>query len=524
MLAQVFWGGAAAVAGLFGAFLLVGWLAARKMRYGTAQDMILAGRALPIWIAVLTTTATWVDGGYLLGTVEFTQSSLAAGAQGGVCFGLSLILGGLFFARRMRALEFTTLVDPFEVRFGRRWAAVLLLPAMAGEMFWSAELLVAIGSTFGVILDFDLASAIILSAAVVTLYTMIGGMWSVAYTDAFQLALIPIGMLAALPFAIAASGGWETVLEGFRAAQGSQARLAAPLDGGDPAWPFAARVAWWELSVMLVLGGIPWNCYFQRVLCCQTPERARWHSVLAGLLTIALTVPPVLLGMAALTYAGWTDAQRQSLAERPALALPMLLVHMTPYAVALLGMAAITGAVTSSFSSSILSAGSMFSWNVYRRLLAPDVTVARLTLVLRTTIVLLGVGAALLALYVQSVGALWFFTADLVFVLLFPQLVAAMWDARANRIGSVAAFVVALAIRLAGGIDLLGVPALVDYPSWVAPVFGQDPAVWRGAAGESLFPVKLAAAAAGLILLPGVSRLTARWDPPRPLGKVEGAV
>jgi hypothetical protein len=63
-------------------------------------------------------TATWVDGGYLLGTVEGTfRSSVASGAQGGVCFGVSLILGGLFFACCMRALEFSARRS-VQVRFG----------------------------------------------------------------------------------------------------------------------------------------------------------------------------------------------------------------------------------------------------------------------------------------------------------------------------------------------------------------------------------------------------------------------
>jgi len=37
---------------------------------------------------------------------------------------------------------------------------------------------------------------------------------------------------------------------------------------------------------------------------------------------------------------------------------------------------------------------------------------------------------------VQSVQALWFFTSDLVFVLLFPQLIFALFDPKANRTGS----------------------------------------------------------------------------------------
>ena len=156
---------------------------------------MVAGRAMPLWLATVTMTATWVDGGYLLGTAEGVyRSSLASGLQGGVCFGISLIIGGLFFARRMRELEYHTLIDPFEARFGARWAVVLALPAVLAEMFWSAELLVALGSTFGVVLDLDLTTGIVVSAAVVTLYTMAGGMWAVAYTDAFQLLLVIVGL------------------------------------------------------------------------------------------------------------------------------------------------------------------------------------------------------------------------------------------------------------------------------------------------------------------------------------------
>src|SRR5437762_12583850 len=125
------WGGVILVAVLYAFFLLIGRFAARKAREGTATDLILAGRALPLWLAVMTMTATWVDGGYLNGTAEAAYDAtkgLARAAQTGICFGISLILGGLFFARIMRRREFTTLVDPFADRFGERWAAVLVIP------------------------------------------------------------------------------------------------------------------------------------------------------------------------------------------------------------------------------------------------------------------------------------------------------------------------------------------------------------------------------------------------------------
>jgi solute carrier family 5 (high affinity choline transporter), member 7 len=385
----------------------------------------------------------------------------------------------------MRACGFTTLIDPFEARFGRRWAAVLSIPALLAEVFWSAELLVAIGATFGVILDFDLATAILISAAIVTLYTMIGGMWSVAYTDAFQLGLVVLGLAAALPVAIAAVGGMDSALASYADVR--------------PLGAFATRaatVAWWDVSAMLLLGGIPWNCYFQRVLSCRTPVDAQWHSILAGLLTIGLTVPPVLLGVAATTYA-WSPDLAARLASQPADTLPLLLKHVMPPVVGLLGLGAIVGAVTSSFSASILSAASMFGWNTCKRLLRPDLTAAQIQRVLQTSIAMLGIAAVVLALKVQSVQALWFLTSDLVFVLLFPQLVAALFDRKANLVGSCTAFAVSLVLRLGGGEPLFGIPQLIPYP---------DP-----------FPFRIVAAATGMVLLPVVSRATARWSLPQPL-------
>ncbi|MEO7133371.1 MAG: sodium:solute symporter family protein [Vicinamibacterales bacterium] len=483
---------------MYASFIAFGWLATRRAGQGT-DDFMVAGRAMPLWLATFTMTATWVDGGYLLGTAEGVyRSSLATGLQGGVCFGISLIIGGVFFARRMRALEYHTLIDPFEARFGAKWAVVLALPAVLAEMFWSAELLVALGSTFGVVLDLDLTTGIVFSAAVVTLYTMGGGMWAVAYTDALQLILVIVGLAAALPFALTAVGGVAAAWDAYQAARPESAILVPPLAAGT-VWTRGAIVTWWDVSVMLMLGGVPWNCYFQRVLSCRTPRAAQAHSVLSGLMTIALTVPPLLMGLVAFAYV-WPPAIADRLTAQPADALPLIFKHVVPPVIGLLGLAAIVGAVTSSFASSILSAGSMFAWNVWRRLLKPDISVGGLSFVIRAAIATLGVGAVWMALEVQSVQALWFFTSDLVFVLLFPQLVYALFDSKANLIGSMAAFTVSLILRLGGGEPLFGVAALIAYPDWM--------------------PFKTVAAGMGMILLPLVSRLTADVSPPRPAPRI----
>ncbi|MEZ5294325.1 MAG: sodium:solute symporter family protein [Vicinamibacterales bacterium] len=495
---------AVAVAALYAAFLAVGWRAARRARDGSAADFLVAGRAMPLWVAALTMTATWVDGGYLLGTTEGTyRSSIQLGVQGGLCFGLSLVIGGLWFARPMRRHGFTTLIDPLDARFGARWAAVLFLPALAAELFWSAELLVAIGATLGVLLEQPIVTTILLSAVVTTAYTMLGGMWSVAYTDVVQLGLVALGLALALPFVLDGAGGLGHVWSAYLSARPEGGALVPPWTPQTALWGGAAVSGWWHTSLMLVLGGIPWNCYFQRVLSCRTPDDAARHSIAAGLLTMGLTVPPLLMGMGAFAYP-WPADVLARLQSAPADAMPILFARAVPPAVGVLGLAAIIGAVTSSFSSSILSAGAMLSWNCVRRLVWPALPFERMRRIVRVSILLFGALAAALALRVQSVQALWFFTSDLVFVLLFPQLVAALFDPRANRTGSVTAFVVSAALRLGGGEPLLGLPAALPYPD--------D------------FPFRTLAAAVGLVLLPLVSRATGRLDPPRPLADPAGAL
>jgi high affinity choline transporter 7 len=482
---------------MYGAFMVVGWLASRKARGGTVADLIVAGRAMPLWVAALTMTATWVDGGYLLGTTEGAyKHSIQLGIQGGLCFGISLILGGLFFAGIMRRHGFTTLIDPFEARFGKRWAAVLFLPALAGELFWSAELLVAVGSTFGVLLGMNLTTAIMLAAVVTTAYTMLGGMWSVAYTDIFQLSIVAFGLCIALPFVLSGAGGLRHAWDVYLAARPEGGGAIPPWQPHTDLWTHASVIGWWDTSVMLMCGGIPWNCYFQRVLSCRSPRAARGQSILSGALTIAFTVPPLLMGISAFAFP-WPADVVARLQATPAETMPLLFLRAVPPVIGVLGLAAIVVAVSSSFSSSILSAGSMLSWNCIKRLVWADVSALQMKRVIRSSILLFGAVAAGVALKVQSVQALWFFTSDLVFVLLFPQLIFALFDRKANRTGSIVAFVVSFVLRVGGGEPLLGVPALVAYPGTM--------------------PFRIVAAGAGLILLPLVSRATAAWDAPQPL-------
>ena len=112
----------------------------------------------------------------------------------------------------MRNAEYVTMIDPFtqvsdnliqsnvgnwliSQKYGR-WGAIQALPAAISEIFWSASILGALGSTLQVILNLDEKVSIIMSAVIALGYTLLGGLISVAYTDVIQIFFIVFGLVS----------------------------------------------------------------------------------------------------------------------------------------------------------------------------------------------------------------------------------------------------------------------------------------------------------------------------------------
>jgi len=72
---EVFWGGYIAMTIFYGLIFYVGAYAGSKKESASMTDVMLAGRSLPIGIAVLTMGATWVGGGFINGTAEAAAAS-----------------------------------------------------------------------------------------------------------------------------------------------------------------------------------------------------------------------------------------------------------------------------------------------------------------------------------------------------------------------------------------------------------------------------------------------------------------
>lgn len=501
---EIQWGGVLFLLFFYALVYYIGAVTGRK-KSNDLKDMMLAGRSMPIWVSMFTMAATWVGGGYINGTAEATYADGLVRAQAPWGYALSLIIGGVFYARKMRRYRFTTMLDPLEARFGKRLTGILFIPALAGEIFWSGAILTALGTTFGTILGLDFTTSIILSAAIAIAYTVVGGLWSVALTDVLQFAIIIIGLYLIVPYALGQTGGlsitWTEYVSGMEKMGSNYAQLFPPLDGWkDPDWgPYFWN--WWDCALLLIFGGIPWQVYFQRVLSSSSERSAMWFSIIAGGWALVAAVPAVLIGAIGYT-ADWSALGLQE-PKNASMILPYVLRYMTPEWLAALGLGALAAAVMSSVDSSILSASSLASWNVYRPLIKPKATSEQLQKIIKRSIIIVGVAATLIALNVKSVYELWYLSSDFVYCILFPQLTMALFFKGANRYGAIAGLIVAFILRFGGGEPAMGIPQWIPYP------MVED--------GVVLFPFRTLAMVSSLITIYVVSKLTARISPPMPL-------
>ncbi|WP_373562394.1 sodium:solute symporter family protein [Halobacillus litoralis] len=504
---DVNWGALAFMFLSYAIIFYIGVITAGK-KSDSAKDMMVAGRSMPLWVAMFTMTATWVGGGYIAGTAETTFASGIVWAQAPWGYGLSLIIGGVFYARKMRRHEFTTMLDPLEVRFGKKVAGVLYLPALLGELFWSAAILVALGTTFGLILGLDFNTSIIISAIIAVAYTFVGGMWSVALTDVAQIIMILIGLFLVVPFALFEAGGVGQAWGAYKDGMAGFANLLPPLDGWNhPDWG-NYYWNWWDYALLLIFGGIPWQVYFQRVLSSKNEKTAMWLSIAAGILCIVLAVPAVMIGVAGFS-ADWASYGIEGPGSASEI-LAYVINYMSPYGIAIIALGAVAAAVMSSMDSSILSASSMAAWNIYRPLIKPKATGKDIKGTIRLSIIIIGLAATIVALNIDSVYTLWYLCADLVYCMLFPQLTTALFDKKANTYGAVAGLTVSFILRFGGGEPALGLPAFLPYPMI------ED--------GVVLFPFRTLAMVGGLLTIIIVSRLTQKSCPPQPLTKLKTEV
>ncbi|KAJ8675738.1 hypothetical protein QAD02_011524, partial [Eretmocerus hayati] len=395
---------------------------------------------------------TWVGHTFVNGTADGVFGKGLAWCQVPIGYSLSLLFGALLFAKPMRKAEYVTMLDPLQQQYGARVGSLMFVPALAGELFWCAALLKALGSSLSVVAGIDPVMSIPATALLAATYTISGGFYSVLWTDALQLLCIAVGLGLTAPYAA------------LHPAVSFEKNLASKDWLGDIRTSDLGE--WLDTMLLAIFGSIPWQGYFQRILSVKSPSLARTLSIASMFGCLALAVPMAMIGIVA-RATEWSpnSSDKKIWQDGGNTVLPLVLHYLTPKWVSFAGLGAILAGVMASADSSILGISSMFSRNVYKQTMRPKASERELDWVLRISVALVSFLSAAIALNVGSVYYLAYLCSDLVYVVLFPQLLSVIhWPTLVDSYGCLAGYGVAVAIRISGGEKSLGIPVLVEYP------------------------------------------------------------
>ena len=340
--------------------ITIGLVAARRVKNST--DYLIAGRSLPLYMNVATVFATWFGAETVL-SVSATFAKDGLHGIPGDPFGASvcLVLAALLFARLFYRMNLLTIGDFYKQRYGKPVEVLTSLSITLSYLGWTSAQLTALGlvifSLSGGALELD--QAIILGAGVVVIYTIFGGMWSVAFTDLFQTVFILIGLTLVALLVGDLAGGVEKVVR-QAAAEGKLAMFPADMDAA----------AWWTMAgafFAFAFGSIPQQDVFQRMTSAKDEKTAVRGTIIGGLIYFCFAFVPIYVAYAALV----ADPSLGSLfADKDARViqriLPDLVLGKMPLWAQVMFFGALLSAILSTASGALLAPTALFTENVLR--------------------------------------------------------------------------------------------------------------------------------------------------------------
>ena len=330
-------------------------------RVHNTADYAVAGRSLPLAMVVATTFATWFGSELVLGvSARFVDGGLSEVVEDPFGASMCLVLVGLFFAYRLYQKNLITLGDYYRQRFGRTVEVVCSGIIIFSYLGWVAAQITALGLVFNLITQgaMPVTGGMVLGTLIVLLYTLYGGMWSVAMTDFVQMIVIVLGLTLIAWFAADLAGGAGKVVE-FAAREGKFRFF--PVDGGLKEWTF-----FFAAAITMMLGSIPQQDVFQRVMSSDSARTARIGPVIGGLLYLLFAFVPMFVVTAAVVV--MPETAQELLKDDPQKVLPTLVMERMPLALQIAFFGALLSAIMSTASATLLAPSTTFVENMLRNL------------------------------------------------------------------------------------------------------------------------------------------------------------
>jgi solute:Na+ symporter, SSS family len=424
--------------------VLTGIWAASRVK--TTGDFMLAGRSLPLAMSSAALFATWFGSETVFGaSSEFLEGGLYAVIEDPFGAALCLILFGTFYTRKLYRMNLLTLGDFFRVRFGRRTELLASLFIAVPYVGYIAAQLVAMALILNVVTGLEIWLGVILSSAVVTGYTYIGGMWAVSITDFVQSILIVAGLLVLAVVLSGKAGGVSSVIEH---APASTFQFLPKAD-------FKSIVMYVAAWSVLGLGSLPSQDVYQRAMSSNSERTAVYSCYLGALLYLVLAMLPLFISLCTKQlYPERWNGDTQT-------ALPQMVLNHTSLPVQILFFGSLLSAIMSTTSSAILAPASVFSENLVKPLLQNRIRDSQLLLITKLSVVLFSVIASVMACMRSNIYELVGESSILSMVSLFVPLTFGLYWHRANAVGAVASMLTGIVTWGLFEIFQTGWPSLV---------------------------------------------------------------
>ncbi|KAM6961795.1 high-affinity choline transporter 1-like isoform 1-T1 [Tautogolabrus adspersus] len=433
----------------------------KKCPGNRSEVTMVGGRNLNIWVSIFTMTATWVGGGYILGNAEvvYDPTKGLVWATGPIAFAINMIIGALFFVTPIRSKNYVTLMDPFQEKYGNTVSTLLFIPALIGDILWIACILGALGGTVSVVMDISSPLAVGISASVAILYTLMGGLYSVAYTDVIQLSLMLLGLWLCVPFILTSPTS-------------ANITVAAVTKLYQEPWLGKLELEqsgrWIDDVLLLAFGGICYQAFYQRVLSTATDAQAKITCYAGAVLCPFLGIPSLIIGAAAAST-NWNQTTYGSPSPfeqgKSGMILPIALQHLCPFFVSLVGMGALAASVMSSVDSALLSAASQLGRNIFKNIIYKRASEKMIILAVKVSVFLCGMMGAGLAMTTRSIHLFWIVSADVLYSMMTPQVTCIFYLSKwANKYGACSGLVLAVLLRALVGEPVIGLPDLLPLP------------------------------------------------------------
>jgi SSS family solute:Na+ symporter len=370
--------------------IAIGLYAARRV--STSTDYIVAGRSLPLYITIATVFATWFGSETVLGIpATFIEDGLVGVISDPFGASLCLILVGLIFAVPLYRMKLLTIGDFYKRTYGRKVELLVSICICLSYLGWVAAQVMALGLVFDLLTDGAIPQnwGMTLGLGIVLVYTIFGGMWSVALTDFIQMMMIVFGLIVISFYITGIAGGTDVVIDA--------AESAGKFDNFWPELTLPSILAFVAAWITMGFGSIPQQDVFQRVMSAKSEQAAKYGTIAGGVLYLLFAFIPIYLAYSAFVIQ--PEVVQQQLAEDSQIILPTLILEHTPVWVQIVFFGAVLSAIMSTASGTLLAPSVTFAENIARGFM-PNMKDQRFLLLIRFCV--LGFAAIVLIISLNS--------------------------------------------------------------------------------------------------------------------------